>query len=107
MFRVTAFVLLLSCSLLAVAADADKPAAAPATASATASKSQPPAKPAVSLDDIRMFTAVFDLVKQAYVEPVDDKTLMQAAVRGLLSAQEPNCEYIDDRANGDLSGVTL
>jgi carboxyl-terminal processing protease len=106
MFRVTAFVLLLSCSLLAVAADADKPAAAPATASATASKSQPPAKPAVSLDDIRMFTAVFDLVKQAYVEPVDDKTLMQAAVRGLLAGLDPHSEYLDERAMGELSEDT-
>jgi len=81
MFRIPALALLLSCSAVAFAADADKPDKPnkPAAASAPA-----PAKPGVSMEDIRLFTAVFGLVKQAYVEPVDDKALMQAAVHGLL-----------------------
>ena len=62
--------LLLSASFAAHGEDA-KPAAAT------------PPKPSVSLEDIRAFTSVFNLVKQAYVEPVDDKVLMQAAIRGL------------------------
>ncbi len=66
----------------------------------------PPPKPSVSLDDIRMFTAVFNLVKQAYVEPVDDKTLMQDAIRGLLSGLDPHSEYLDQRAMDQLSEDT-
>ena len=31
----------------------------------------------MSLEDIRTFTAVFNLVKQAYVEPVDDRKLQE------------------------------
>ena len=66
----------------------------------------PPPKPSVSLEDIRMFTAVFNLVKQAYVEPVDDKTLMQDAIRGLLSGLDPHSEYLDQRAMDQLSEDT-
>jgi carboxyl-terminal processing protease len=103
MFRITALVLLLSCSAVAFAADADKPDKPnkPAAASAPA-----PAKPGVSMEDIRLFTAVFGLVKQAYVEPVDDKALMQAAVHGLLSGLDPHSEYLDQRAMDQLSEDT-
>lgn len=68
----------------------------------------PPQKTVVNLDDIRAFAAVFSLVKQAYVDPVDDKTLMQAAIRGLLSNLDPHSEYLDAKAmetlNEDTSG---
>lgn len=97
MLRASAFVLILSCSTAALAADAPKPAA-PAPA--------PPAKPAVSMEDIRLFTAVFGIVKQAYVEPVDDKVLMQSAVRGLLAGLDPHSEYLDQRAMDQLSEDT-
>jgi len=65
-----------------------------------------PPKPAVSLEDIRAFTAVFNLVKQAYVEPVDDKVLMQAAIRGLLSGLDPHSEYLDQHAMDQLTEDT-
>lgn len=65
-----------------------------------------PPKQSVSLEDIRTFTAVFNLVKQAYVEPVDDKTLMQDAIRGLLSGLDPHSEYLDQRAMDQLSEDT-
>lgn len=91
-----AFAFALLCGPLALAAadDAVKPIA------------PPPPKPSVSLDDIRAFTAVFNLVKQAYVEPVDDKTLMQDAIRGLLSGLDPHSEYLDQRAMDELSEDT-
>jgi len=66
----------------------------------------PPAKPAVSLDDIRTFTSVFNLVKQAYVEPVDDKVLMQQAIRGMLSGLDPHSEYLDEKAMDQLTEDT-
>lgn len=49
----------------------------------------------VSLADIRRFTAVYSLVKQAYVEPISDEKLMQAAIRGMLSNLDPHSEYLD------------
>jgi len=64
------------------------------------------AKPAVNLDDVRAFASVFSLIKQAYVEPVDDKTLMQAAIRGLLGNLDPHSEYLDQKAMETLSEDT-
>ncbi len=57
------------------------------------------AKPApagqISLEDVRQFTAVLSLVKQAYVEPVDDHQLMQAAIKGMLVGLDPHSEYLE------------
>jgi len=81
--------------------------AAPFAAHADDAKTAaPPPKPSVSLEDIRAFTAVFNLVKQAYVEPVDDKVLMQAAIRGLLSGLDPHSEYLDQHAMDQLTEDT-
>ncbi|MDE2257381.1 MAG: peptidase S41, partial [Xanthomonadaceae bacterium] len=57
---------------------------APLVLHADEAKPASPSNPGVSMADIRQFTAVFDLIKQAYVDPVDDKTLMQSAIRGML-----------------------
>jgi len=65
----------------------------------------PAAKNSVNLDDIRAFAAVFGLVKQAYVDPVDDKTLMQSAIKGLLANLDPHSEYLDEKAMNELNGT--
>jgi carboxyl-terminal processing protease len=55
----------------------------------------------VSLDEIRRFVSVFRAVKQAYVDPVDDATLMQSAIRGLLTDLDPHSAYLDaEQAQG-------
>ena len=87
---------------------------APFAAQADDAKTAPPAqtqnppKPTVSMDDIRAFTAVFNMVKQGYVEPVDDKVLMQNAIHGLLAGLDPHSEYLEQHdvevLNEDTSG---
>ena len=52
------------------------------------------AKDSIDLKDIRAFTAVYSLVKQAYVDDIDDHRLMQAAIRGLLAGLDPHSEYL-------------
>ncbi|WP_300618703.1 S41 family peptidase [Dokdonella sp.] len=52
------------------------------------------ARKTVDLQDIRAFTAVYNLVKQAYVDEVDDRRLMQQAIRGLLAGLDPHSEYL-------------
>ena len=63
-------------------------------------------KDGVDLQDIRSFTAVYSLVKQAYVENVDDHQLMQAAIRGLLAGLDPHSEYLDRKQIDDLTEDT-
>jgi carboxyl-terminal processing protease len=47
------------------------------------------------MDDIRNFSRVFEVVRQAYVEKVDSKTLMKAAITGMLGGLDPHSEYLD------------
>lgn len=81
----------------------DTPAAEPAP-SPRAEKSAP--KKTVDLQDIRTFTAVYNLVKQAYVEDVDDHRLMQQAIRGLLAGLDPHSEYLDKEQIENLTEDT-
>lgn len=67
----------------------------------------------VPLDEIRRYVAVYNAVKEAYVEPVNDKELMQSAIRGLLFDLDPHSVYMerdaaqdfDDSARGAYGGV--
>jgi len=81
-------------------ADEAKPDAPPAPANEATKKTT------VDINDVRQFAAVFALVKQAYVEPVDDKTLLQSAVKGLLANLDPHSEYLDEKAMTELSEDT-
>jgi carboxyl-terminal processing protease len=60
----------------------------------------------VSLDDIRNFSRVYEVVRQAYVEKVDNKTLMKAAITGMLSGLDPHSEYLDKDGLTQLSEDT-
>ncbi len=47
------------------------------------------------LEELRTFTEVFAKLKKEYVEPVDDKTLLENAIRGMLSGLDPHSAYLD------------
>lgn len=49
----------------------------------------------VPLAEIRRYVAVYNAVRQAYVEPVADRELMQSAIRGLLFDLDPHSVYMD------------
>ncbi len=67
----------------------------------------------VPLEDIRRYVAVYNAVRAAYVDPVDDKKLMQSAIRGLLLDLDPHSTYFDkedaeafdEQANGAYDGI--
>lgn len=91
-----AFVIAVLCAAPAWAQRA--PPAQPATPAPT----KPAAKNAgenpdsrVPLDEIRRYVAVYNAVKQAYVEPIDDAKLMHSAIRGLLFDLDPHSVYFD------------
>ncbi len=54
-----------------------------------------PSKPDLPLDDLRAFSEVFGRIKSNYVEEVDDKELLQNAIRGMLSGLDPHSAYLD------------
>ena len=67
----------------------------------------------LTLDDLRTFTDVFHQARRNYVEPVDDKTLLDSAIRGMLSDLDPHSAYLapeqfaelEDASRGRYSGV--
>jgi len=55
----------------------------------------PVAKPDLPIDDLRAFSEIFGRIKSSYVEPVEDKTLLENAIRGMLSGLDPHSAYLD------------
>ncbi|WP_275975295.1 S41 family peptidase [Alkalimarinus coralli] len=58
------------------------------------------------LDDLRKFTEVFDRIKKTYVEEVDDTTLLNNAIKGMLSGLDPHSAYLEPSAFEDLQEST-
>jgi len=56
----------------------------------------------IPLEDIRSLSEVFGKIKQNYVEDIDDKELLENAIRGLLSGLDPHSAYLDKKAFTDL-----
>ncbi|MGN6656191.1 MAG: S41 family peptidase [Rhodanobacter sp.] len=81
------------------------PASAASTAAPAHAGSTAAADP-VDLQDIRNFSRVYELVRQAYVEKVDNKTLMKAAITGMLAGLDPHSEYLDKEGLQQLSEDT-
>ncbi len=46
------------------------------------------------LDDLRIFSEIFSKIKSDYVEPIEDKALLQNAIRGMLSGLDPHSAYL-------------
>ena len=90
--------LLLAPPLLAQSPAAAGSADAPASAATVAD--------AIDLDDVRRFSRVYEVVRQAYVEKVDNKTLMDAAISGMLSQLDPHSEYLDTEGLQQLNEET-
>ncbi len=58
------------------------------------------------LDEMRNFTEVLDRIKQDYVEPIDDKALLENAIHGMLDGLDPHSAYLDVDAFRDLQAGT-
>ena len=54
------------------------------------------------LNEVRTFTEVLDRIKKAYVEPIDDQTLLENAIKGMLSELDPHSAYLEPDAFKDL-----
>ncbi len=61
-----------------------------------------PAEEQLPLDDLRKFADVFNHIRLSYVEEVDDKTLLEYAIRGMLEGLDPHSSYLDAESFDDL-----
>ncbi|WP_422677625.1 S41 family peptidase [Billgrantia ethanolica] len=67
------------------------------------------------LEDIQTFAEVFERIKRAYVDEVDDSTLLRNAMRGMLSELDPHSAYLDRRefqslresTEGEFGGIGI
>lgn len=109
-----ATLILSTCLLLAaVPALAQAPQAEQEIASSDDPAAAETAPSRVPLEEIRRYVAVFNAVRDAYVEPVEDRALMQAAIRGLLLDLDPHSTYFDsadaaafdEQASGSYAGI--
>ena len=64
------------------------------------------ASEALPLNEIRTFTEVFAKVKKDYVVTVDDKKLLESAIRGMLEGLDPHSSYLDKDAYRELQEGT-
>lgn len=54
------------------------------------------------VEEVRNLADVFNTIKQAYVEPVEDKKLINDAISGMVSGLDPHSTYLDEEAFKDL-----
>ena len=55
---------------------------------------------------LELFGNVLDTVERNYVTPVDDKTLIEAALNGMLTSLDPHSDYLDPDAYSDMQDQT-
>jgi carboxyl-terminal processing protease len=53
-------------------------------------------------EDLSLFSDVLRLVRENYVEPVDEHKLIQGAVRGMLQELDPHSSYLDPDAHREM-----
>ncbi len=58
------------------------------------------------LDEVRMFTEALDRIRMSYVEEIDDKTLLENAIRGMLSGLDPHSAYMAGNDFDNLQETT-
>jgi carboxyl-terminal processing protease len=82
--------------------DQKDPEDTPEQSAAAESAAEPEPEPGLPLSQLRSFAEVFGRIKSDYVEAVDDKALLNAAIRGMLSGLDPHSTYLDAEEYDDL-----
>ncbi|MBD1551885.1 S41 family peptidase [Pseudomonas typographi] len=102
--RLTSLAMTVALVIAAPLAHAADPVAAPGKAAAPVTA--PAAKNPLPLEELRTFAEVMDRIKAAYVEPVDDKTLLENAIKGMLSNLDPHSAYLGPEDFAELQEST-
>jgi carboxyl-terminal processing protease len=67
------------------------------------------------VEDLTLFTQVYERIKNDYVEPVDDKKLLREAINGMLQGLDPHSQFLDADAfkemqvtsTGEFGGIGI
>lgn len=73
-----------------------------AASTAAGAEATAPEEGKLPLDELRTFADVFNQIRVSYVEEVDDKTLLENAIRGMLAGLDPHSTYLDAKSFDDL-----
>src|ERR1051325_1498673 len=57
---------------------------------------------ALPVDELRTFTEIYARIKSDYVEPVEDKKLLEEAIQGMLAGLDPHSSYLDAEGFRDV-----
>ena len=60
----------------------------------------------IPLDDLRIFAEIFEQIRAAYVEEVDDKTIFNNAIKGMLNSLDPHSAYLQEEDFTNLQEST-
>lgn len=60
----------------------------------------------LQIQEIQRFSNAIGLIKKYYVKQVDDKTLFENAIRGMLAGLDPHSSYLDDEEYQELQTTT-
>ena len=63
-------------------------------------------KARLPLNELRIFAEVFNRVSAHYVEEIDDRTLLESAIKGMLSQLDPHSAYLDKESFTSLQETT-
>ncbi|MBV1879292.1 MAG: S41 family peptidase [Pseudomonadales bacterium] len=110
---------LFACTLIATeSVYAAEPAAQQTTETTTEADTPPPSQdssqkqaakklpPRLPLNELRVFAEAFNRVSEAYVEEIDDRNLLENAIKGMLSQLDPHSAYLDKESFSDLQENT-
>ena len=78
--------------------------AAPPEDSADADADAAPAR--LPLDELQLFAQIFDQVRSAYVEEIDDRALLEKAITGLLGELDPHSAFLQKESYEELKEHT-
>lgn len=67
--------------------------ALPAVTNAQVQQSEQEVLP-LPIEEVRMFTEALERIRRAYVEEIDDRTLLEYAIKGMLSGLDPHSAYL-------------
>lgn len=86
----------------------------PGFAQEDAAPGSAPARP-LPIDEVRLFAEALEAIRTAYVQEIDDKTLIDYAIRGMLAGLDPHSAYLSaddydslqENTEGEFGGLGI